>query len=270
VDAFDDLPITDAVEVRAFLARLPLAVDKERFCRCVLGFPHRYLAHTPPVEVVRHFALIESLGLRTCVSSLSAEKGLWRMFLVARDRGALLARLAGSLSFFGVNILEAEAFANESGVVLDSFLFADQNRRFAQSEERRRFQTFLEEVLDGRVDLEGLVGEHLVPGPLTGLALSWDDHAHPTASRLAVGGRDRRGLLFEVTRRISAAACSIDLAHIETPAGEVRDLFYLTRDGARLTDEAKHEVERRLLGEADLQGPCEDPERVEPWTGAVS
>ena len=49
VPRFEELSITEPEEVRAFLRKLPLAVDEERFTRFVLGFPHRYLAATSPV-----------------------------------------------------------------------------------------------------------------------------------------------------------------------------------------------------------------------------
>jgi hypothetical protein len=60
----EDRPITDAAEVAAFLSRLPLAIDRERFTRFVLGFPHGYLEATSPAEVLKHFALVESPGAR--------------------------------------------------------------------------------------------------------------------------------------------------------------------------------------------------------------
>src|SRR6266508_1335764 len=41
--AFDFRPVTDEREVQAFLARIPLVVDRERFTRFLLGFPHHYL-----------------------------------------------------------------------------------------------------------------------------------------------------------------------------------------------------------------------------------
>jgi len=137
-------PITDEREVGAFLDRIPLAVDRERFTRFVLGFPHHYLAATSPVEMVKHFALVTSLGRRAAITALAREGALWKLVVVASDRKFLFARIAGSLSFFGANILSAEAFANTEAVVLDIFTLADQRGRFEESEERRRFQAFLE------------------------------------------------------------------------------------------------------------------------------
>ncbi len=245
---FGYLPITDEREVRAFLDRIPLSVDRERFTRFVLGFPHHYLAATSPVEIVKHFALVTSLGRRPAISALAREGSLWKLVVVAADRSYLFARIAGSLSFFGANIVSAEAFANTESVVLDTFTLSDPRGRLEDPEERRRLQVFLEGVIEGRVDLEQALrteSDWREPGG-TSLAPEWDDDAHPTCTLLRLKGRDSFGLLYAVSRRLSAAGCNIEIAHVETPGGEVRDEFYLTKGGAKLTDDGKRDLERTL------------------------
>jgi [protein-PII] uridylyltransferase len=254
VPRFEELPITEPEEVRAFLRKLPLAVDGQRFTRFVLGFPHRYLASTSPVEIVKHYALMGSLGGRAVISSLSREGPLWKMCLVARDRSFLFARIAGSLGCFGMNIVAAEAFTNANEVVLDTFTFADRAARFADEGERRRFQAFLEDVVEGKEDLEKALREQteIVQAPGPALALQWDDDSHPAASRLSVEGRDRLGLLHLISRHLSEAGCSIEMAVIETPGERVRDEFYLTEDGGKVTAETKRGIGAALgrLGQA--------------------
>jgi UTP:GlnB (protein PII) uridylyltransferase len=250
---FDDLPVTDEHEVRSFLDRLPLAVDRERFTRFVLGFPHHYLRNTSAVEVVRHFGLVQSLGQRAAVSSLAQEGSLWRLVVVAADRRFLFARLAGSLTVFGANIVSAEAFANTEGIVLDTFTLSDSGGRFASPEERRRFQGYLESVIVGKVDLEAaLPPESRRPLQGWALTLDWEDEAHPVASVLRVRGRDARGLLYAISRGLSEADADIGLAHVATEGGEVRDSFYLTVGGGKLDESAKARVVRALRA---LNGP---------------
>lgn len=247
---FDDLPVTDEREVKAFLERLPLAVDRERFTRFVLGFPHNYLHATPAVEIVRHFGLWQSLGKRAASSSLAQEGALWKLVVVAADRRFLFARLAGSLTVFGANIVSAEAFANTEGLVLDTFQLADAGGRFASPEERRRFQAYLESVIVGRVDLEAELSSEsgrALEGAVLGL--DWEDEAHPAATVLRLRGRDARGLLYAISRRLSEAGANIELAHVATEGGEARDSFYLTEDGGKLGADGKARVERALLPE---------------------
>jgi UTP:GlnB (protein PII) uridylyltransferase len=253
---FDDLPVTDEHEVKAFLDRLPLAVDRERFTRFVLGFPHHYLRNTSAVEVVRHFGLVQSLGARAAVSSLAQEGTLWRLVVVAADRRALFACLAGSLTVFGANIVSAEAFANTEGLVLDTFTLSDSGGRFSSPEERRRFQAYLDSVIVGKVDLESaLPPESRPPLDRAALLLDWEDDAHPAASVLRVRGRDARGLLYAISRALAEAGANIELAHVATEAGEARDSFYLTEGGAKLQGAAKARVERALGSANGPPGP---------------
>jgi [protein-PII] uridylyltransferase len=249
------LTVVEAEEVEAFARRLPFAVDREAFLRFALGFPRGYLATTAPVEVVRHFALMESLGARPVISSLSREGGLWKLSLMARDRKALFARIAGTLSCFGMNIVSAEAFANANSLILDTFRFTDDQEHFAGSSARRHFQVFLEEVVEGKLDVEAELRKHPEARVPQGepLVLEWDDASHPSFTRLSVTGRDHFGLLYRVARAISEIGLDIQIAYIETPGERVRDEFYLTRSDGRLGD-----ADRAALAEAlgRLVGPA--------------
>ncbi len=243
-------PIARPEEVDAFLRRLPVAVDRARFAELVLGFPRRYLEQTPGNEVVRHYALMCALDSRPVVSSLSRLHAGWRIDVVARDRSFLFARIAGTLSYFGLNIVAAEAFANANALVLDRFDCVDASGALNDPAAPRRFQAFLEEVLSGAKDVESWVLERL-PGlklpPQTTLAFEWDDRAHATATRLTLQAPDCFGLLYLVSRTLSLAGCNIEMAEIATPGGRVLDAFYLTRSGARLTQDDRRTIEGALL-----------------------
>lgn len=245
MSSLDFLPITDEREVRAFIDRLPLAVERERFTRFVLGFPHRYLQVTSPVEIVRHFGLVATLGQRAAASSLAREGTLWKLVVVAADRSFLFSRIAGTLSLFGANIVGAEAFSNTEGLVLDTFSLVDVAGRFEQPEEGRRFQSVLAQVIEGRMDLDRALpaGSGQVPTPLE---LEWDDQAHPSATRLLVSGPDALGLLYAVSRRLSEAGGNIEVAHIETAGGRIKDTFFLTVADGKLGEESKAAVARGL------------------------
>ena len=254
--ALSYLPVTEPEEVRDFLARLPLAVDREHFTRFCLGFPRRYLATTSPVEIVKHYALVESLGSRAAISSLSRESDLWKMCLLARDRTFLFTSIAGTLSLFGINIVGAEAFANRSAIILDTFTFQDVEKRIEDGAERRRFQAFVEEVAEGKRDLDAeLAGRRSSSTPIIRpLAVAWDDDAHPLATLLKVRGPDRFGLLYDLSRLLSEAGCSIEIAHIETVGGSVRDDFFLTRGAQKLDPETKAGLTAGLISVGRAEG----------------
>jgi UTP:GlnB (protein PII) uridylyltransferase len=246
------LPITEAKEAAAFLQRVPLTVDRPRFVDFVLGFPHKYLASTPAGEVLKHYMLMQCLRDKPVISSLSQDGVLSKLCLVARDRRALFSRIAGTLSSFGLDIVGAEAFANESSLVLDTFAFVDGQDQFADDTRRRQFQVVLEEVVEGKTDLAPLLAERLLPVRRAlvadPLAVSFDSGAHPDATAVGVAGRDHFGLLYLLSRSLSEGGYDIEMAYIETPEERVRDVFYLTKDGAKLTPALEADVRARIAG----------------------
>jgi UTP:GlnB (protein PII) uridylyltransferase len=131
-----------------------------------------------------------------------------------------------------MNIVAAEAFANESALVLDTFHVRDPRARFRDDGERRAFQALLEEAIEGRASLPEPGESAAASGALRP---TFDDQSHPQWTRLVVEGPDRFGLLYRLSRALSEAGCSIERAHIATPDSGVHDEFYLSEGGARLT-----------------------------------
>ena len=248
-----DLPIEDPREVQAFLRDLPLVLDRT-FVSFVLGFPRKYLASTPRAEIVKHYGLMAGLRARPVISSLARDGELWKLSLITRDRHFLFARIAGALSCSGMNIVAAEAFANASALVLDTFRFSDDERRFDDDAQRRKFQAFLEDAVVGKVELEPLLRvrlERLEPAPTETLGVHLDNESHPVATRLRLDCRDRFGLLYLVSRTISGAGCDIEMASVQTPGQRVHDEFYLTREGRALDGTDQAELAHRLADLAD-------------------
>jgi UTP:GlnB (protein PII) uridylyltransferase len=259
-------PIVDPAEVTTFLRGLPLAKDPG-LARFILGFPHKYLAETPRAEVVKHYALAGSLGTKPVISSLARAESLWKLCVITRDRRFLFSRIAGALSSSGMNIVAAEAFANASAIVLDTFRFRDDEGRFEDDALRRRFQVFLEEAVEGKADLEPTLRKRLerrTDSPAsTGFTVEMEDEPGLGATRLRLGGPDRFGLLYLFTRRLSEAGADIALATIATEDGLVRDEFLLTRDGRALGTQGRAELEAALASLPILK-PREAESRTAP------
>jgi len=261
-----DRPIVDPAEVASFLRGLPLAMDPG-FGRFVLGFPRKYLAETPRAEVVKHYALAGSLGAKAVISSLARDGKLWKLCVITRDRRFLFSRIAGALSSSGMDIVAAEAFANASAVVLDTFHFRDDEGRFENDGLRRRFQVFLEQAVEGKADLESTLRPRLrrrgASAPTGGFEVEMEDPPDLDATRLRLRGPDRFGLLYLFTRRLSEAGADIAAAAIATEDRRVRDEFLLTRDGHALGAEGQAEV-RRALADLDILKPRAGGSRTAP------
>lgn len=241
-DASLDLPIHDPAEVAAFLRTLPVVLDPQRFTSFVLGFPHRYLSSTPRSEIVKHYALVESAGGKTVASTLSRDGDLWKLCFVCQDRSRLFTRLAGALSARGMSIVDAEAFANERGMVFDMFRFADPSRALELAPERREMQSLLERAA---------LGDEPEPVPVESpagvlLAFTHNQSLHPTATWVRLQCPDFPGLLYRVSRAFSDAGCNIEMAFVRTPGARAVDEFYLTRGGAKVDEETMTRIEATL------------------------
>jgi hypothetical protein len=242
-----DLPVVDPAELARFVDGLPLALDRPRLSEFLGGFPRRYFAQTPRVDIVKHFALMEGLRTRSAISALSRSGELWRLEIMCRDRRFLFSRITGALSCHGLNIRSAEAFANRGGLVLDTFRFADPGAALERDTSRRDLQVFLERAVQGLLELDALL-LGLAPAPgAARLELAFDDEAHPSATRLSLAGPDFLGLLYRVSRAISEAGCDIEMAHVRTPGDRAQDDFYLTHAGAKLDAARRAELEQRLV-----------------------
>ncbi len=256
------LPIRDPQEVYALIDELPLAVDRDHFARFVLGFPRHYLVNTSRTEIVKHYLLAETLGAHKVISSISREGDFWKLIIIALDRSRLFSRISGSLSCFGANIAFAEAFANASSLVLDSFRFVDTEGRFDSDRERDRFQHFLEDVVEGKEKLGPRLKSRwpqLLLHQPEPFQVKIDNQSHPSATKVALRCGDHFGLLYLISSAISKAGCSIDAAYIETIGGTAQDEFYVTLEGAKL-DGARQEALRsnlQALGEHVLLQPDE-------------
>lgn len=248
------LPVTDAREVEALLQELPIAVDKQHFHRFVLGFPRKYLVTTPRHDIVKHYLLMESLGEKPVISSLSREGAHWKLCLVTRDRSFLFSRLTGTLSCFGMNIVWAEAFANADFLVLDTFAFRDSENYFERGTHRQEFQHLLEDIVEGKKDLEPLLKKRWEQVRLpqdAHFSVELDDQVHPSTTQLTLDCPDHFGLLYLVSRCISEMGCNIEMAYIETPGNRAHDQFYLTCQGKKLPAALQEELKNKLthLGE---------------------
>ncbi len=244
------LPLTDKNEVGALAEELPIAVDQQRFQELILGFPRSYLSNTPRLEIVKHYLLMESLGTQRSISSLySAGEGHWKLVLVTLDRRALFAAVSGAVSCSGMDIRAAQAFANRASLGLGTFLFEDSERLFDKATEKEQFQTFLESVVEGDLSFDELFikrwnRSETIPSPA--LHATMNNQTQPSATRLRFVGPDHFGLLFCLSRFLADQQCTIRLASISTADEQVRDDFYLTRNGSKLPEEEAAALELEL------------------------
>jgi [protein-PII] uridylyltransferase len=218
------------------------------------GFPVRYVRTHSAAEIDAHLALEQRSRERGVAVEIAKLNGLYQVTLVAQDRPSLLACIAGALSGFGLNILNAEGFSNRHGTLLDTFVFSDPLRTLELNPpEMDRLRLTLERVTLGKLDASSLLRNRPKPAPPSRGAritpsVCFDQEASDSATLIQIVAQDRPGLLYDLARTISAAGCNVELILIDTQAHKALDVFYVTAEGKKLSPARQAGLQESLLG----------------------
>ena len=172
---------------------------------------------------------------------------------MTRDRAQLFAAMAGALAAWGMNIVTADAFSNRQGVVVDSFRFTDSFRTLEMNaSEHVAFVKSVHDVMTEKISVEKLLsgrkrGRKKAPLVVVETRVYFDDDASSHSTLLQVIAQDTTGLLRALSLTLAAYGCNIEVAMVDTEGETAIDVFYLTRNGAKLDKDDEVELERSLL-----------------------
>jgi [protein-PII] uridylyltransferase len=177
------------------------------------------------------------------------------------DRAGLFSKIAGSLSAGGLNILGAQIFTRNDGIVLDTFYVTDaKTGNLAGPEQRTKFEEVLNKALTGHeVDFHPLIARQKNIRPLyqayTGERIATqiriDNEASETRTVLEIETEDRVGLLYVISQTLAELALDISAAKISTEKGAAIDTFYVRElDEKKVLLPERHRLIDRKLHQA--------------------
>ncbi len=224
-----------------------------------LGYPGYWLSFDPETHA-RHARLIREAEARHAPLTVDTQplpaRAVTEVTVYTADHAGLFSRIAGALAVAGASIVDARIHTLTNGSALDTFWIQDAaGGTFDAPHRLARLHVLIEQALSGRLGLAGeisrasrnMIGRrmraiHVPPRVVI------DNRASNTHTVLEVNGRDRPGLLHDVTAAISDQGLQIASAHVTTYGVRAVDVFYV-KDvfGLKVENERKLAALRQAL-----------------------
>ncbi len=207
---------------------------------------------TEHAEMIRR-AEVSNKQLVTA-SKTDGFKAITELTIYAPNHPRLLALFAGACAAAGANISGAHISTTRDGFALDTFLLA---RDFVTDDDElrrtKRIGEAIDNVLQGKVRLSALLAKRR---PTTDRADAFNvapevlinNRLSDRFTVIEVSGRDRNGLLYDLTSTLSDLNLDITSAHITTFGEKAVDVFYVTDlTGKKLiSDDRNKTITQRL------------------------
>ena len=203
-----------------------------------LGYAGYWLSFDPETHA-RHARLIRDAEHRKSPLTVDMQplpaRAVTEITVYCADYAGLFSKISGALAVAGASIVDARIHTMTNGMALDTFWIQDTSGGTFDAPHRlARLSVLIEQALSGRLRLSSeirrvskiLLGRrmqaiHVPPRVVI------DNRASNTHTVLEVNGRDRPGLLHDVTAAISDQGLQIASAHVTTYGVRAVDVFYV-------------------------------------------
>ncbi len=227
-----------------------------------LGYASYWLSFDPETHA-RHGRLIRDAEQRKAPLTVDTQplpaRAVTEVTVYCGDHAGLFSKISGALAIAGASIVDARIHTMTNGMALDTFWVQDAaGGAFDAPHRLARLSVLIDQALTGRLRLASEIRR--VSKVLLGRRMQAihapprvviDNHASNTHTVLEVNGRDRPGLLHDLTAAISDQGLQIASAHVTTYGVRAVDVFYV-KDvfGLKIENERKLAQLREALMQA--------------------
>jgi [protein-PII] uridylyltransferase len=210
--------------------------EKDHFTS--LGYAGYWLSFDPETHA-RHARLIRDTEHRKSPLTVDTQplpaRAVTEVTVYCADHAGLFSKISGALAIAGASIVDARIHTMTNGMALDTFWVQDTaGGTFEAPHRLARLSVLIEQALSGRLRLateirrvsKMLLGRRMqaIHAPPRVVVDNRASHSHTV---LEVNGRDRPGLLHDVTAAISEQGLQIASAHVTTYGVRAVDVFYV-------------------------------------------
>ncbi len=245
-------------------ALLPEWDDAQFEALAALGSASYWLAFDAETHA-RHARLVrgaERDGQKLTVETRGdAQRDATEVTIHTADHPGLFAGLAGAFAMVGMSIVDAKIFTLANGMALDVFWAQDASGDPLSNSKRARLLVMIERALAGTPpppdELARLKAQHSARSSAFHVTprVLIDNEASSTHTVIEINGRDRPGLLHDVTLALTRLSLQIANAKISTYGHKAIDVFYV-KDifGLKIVEPAKQKRIRTALLAAIADG----------------
>lgn len=201
------------------------------------GYPSYWVSFDTESHL-RHAALIRqaesSKAPLTIESRVIAAHGVTEVTVYTGDHAGLFAQIAGAMALSGASIVDAKIITMTNGMALDTFVIQDASGTVFDSQSRlAKLDTNIEQALSGRLRFDRELAKRRASAQSRTRVFTVpprvliDNKASASHTVIEVNGRDRIGLLYDITAAMTRLNLQIASAHISTYGERVVDVFYV-------------------------------------------
>ncbi len=197
----------------------------------------RYLFAKHSAEIAEHMRLIMDRRDQALAFNATNETDakFTELTIVTVDVAGLFTMITGVMAAFNINILGAQIYTHNDGLVLDILqVRGHQGRPIVSQEKWEQVRRALEAVIEGRMMVEDLVRDRqqvkalpTPPRPRMPSRIEIDNEVSRDYSVLDIYTHDKVGLLYTVSKTLLDMGLYIGVSKISTKVDQVADTFYV-------------------------------------------
>jgi [protein-PII] uridylyltransferase len=211
---------------------------KEIAAHAERGYPPYWLAFDTATQA-RHARLMRTADRAAAPITIDSQvdhfRAVTEVTIYVGDHPGLFSRIAGAIALSGADIVDAKIFTTTDGMAIDTFWVQDPNGGAFDSQDRlARMSHRIEQTLAGslrptqelakKIETQAKSRTRVFAVPPRAFL---DNDASRTHTVIEVSGRDRPGLLHELTRTLTGLNLQIASAHVSTYGETAVDVFYV-------------------------------------------